>query len=187
MKMRRYLFIGLIVLLLGLVPLSAQQEPADPPTNPETAASTTDSAAVSDDAVNEVASRMYCPICEMEPLHTCRAQTCIDWRQVIREQLAAGQTEDEIITYFVNNYGDRVVGIPADDGLRLFSFAGPLVMSIVALVFAFFTFQSWQRRNELVVQSATGPTEDVHDNKTSNTTNDADTDYRNQLESDLLH
>ena len=118
----------------------------------------------------------------MEPLHTCRAQTCIDWREVIRERLARGETEDEIIDYFVTTYGDRVVGIPEDEGLRLFSLAGPIIMFFVALGVAFMTFQRWQQSNDLVSEGAPS-TEVLAGNSTSN--NDADDDYRKRLESDL--
>jgi len=184
MTIRRYMVIMLSVLLLVGVPISAQDAPADPPTEPDTTTQTTvDVEAVSYDEVNDVAARMYCPICEMEPLHTCRAQTCIDWREVIRERLAVGETEDEIIDYFVAEYGERVVGIPEDEGLRLFSFAGPLVGFIIALGVAFFTFQRWQQQNTLVADATTSQPIET----TSIDTTDDDTDYRNRLESDLQY
>ena len=160
--MLRNIIIGLVILISGVMVVSAQ-EGAD---------------TVTDDEVNEVASRMYCPICEMEPLHTCRATTCIEWRAEIREQLAEGRTEDEIVNYFVDFYGDRVVGVPEDDGLRLLSFAGPIAMTILAVFVGLWTFNRWQQRNAEIAP--------MTETSAGGFQPDAETDaYRNRLENDL--
>jgi cytochrome c-type biogenesis protein CcmH len=153
-----------IFVLLGVVLLAATASAQDTP--PDT---------VTYDEVNDVAARMYCPICEMEPLHTCRAQTCIDWREEIRDQLADGRSEEQIINYFVSSYGERVVGIPEDNGLRLFSLAGPIAVSLLALGIGVYTFRRWQADN------ATYAPQPIIE-----TTNDGgDDDYRSRLENDL--
>jgi len=55
--------LAVLTLLLLRVPTIAQEDPEPIP--------------VTDDDVNDVASQMYCPICEMEPLDTCGATTSI--------------------------------------------------------------------------------------------------------------
>ena len=153
-----------ILVLLGVVLLAATAAAQEAP--PDT---------VTYDEVNDIAARMYCPICEMEPLHTCRAQTCIDWREEIREQLADGQSEEQIINYFVSSYGERVVGIPEDEGLRLFSLAGPIAVSLLALGIGVYTFRRWQANNAAYAQQPTIETTD----------DGGDDDYRSRLENDL--
>jgi cytochrome c-type biogenesis protein CcmH len=125
------------------------------------------------DEINEVASKMYCPICEMEPLDTCRAQTCIDWRAIIGERLSQGQTEEEIIDYFVLTYGDRVVGIPEDETLRFLSLVGPVLAFVIALVVGVMTFMRWRRADSVVEPAGVS---DAGENEL---------DYRTQVENDL--
>lgn len=74
---------------------------------------------VSDDAVNEVAKDIYCPVCENTPLDVCATQACADWRELIREKLGEGQTQEEIFNYFARQYGDGVLANPPGRGLNL--------------------------------------------------------------------
>ena len=73
----------------------------------------------SDDAVNAIAKQMYCPVCENTPLDVCPTQACAEWRELIREKLAAGWDEEQIKDYFVLQYGDRVLATPPARGLEL--------------------------------------------------------------------
>jgi cytochrome c-type biogenesis protein CcmH len=74
--------------------------------------------AVPDDAVNAVAKQLYCPVCENTPLDVCPTQACAEWRELIREKLAQGQTETQIKQYFVDRFGDRVLAAPPAKGLN---------------------------------------------------------------------
>ena len=65
-----------------------------------------------DDEVNAVAHQLYCPVCENTPLDVCPTEACRDWREQIRGMLAEGKTEDQILQYFVDQFGDRVLSAP---------------------------------------------------------------------------
>jgi cytochrome c-type biogenesis protein CcmH len=65
-----------------------------------------------DDEVNAVAHQLYCPVCENTPLDVCPTDACRDWREQIRGMLAEGKTEDQILQYFVDQFGDRVLSAP---------------------------------------------------------------------------
>ncbi|MBE3068018.1 MAG: cytochrome c-type biogenesis protein CcmH, partial [Chloroflexi bacterium] len=60
-----------------------------------------------DDDINRVAKKLYCPVCPNTPLDVCETQACQDWRAQIHDQLAAGWTEQQVIDYFVAQYGER--------------------------------------------------------------------------------
>lgn len=89
---------------------------------------------VTDDEVNAIASKLYCPVCENIPLDACGTAACADWRYEIRLQLEAGKTEQEIIDDFVLRFGDRVVGTPQDPTLRALSLVTPYVAIGVGLI-----------------------------------------------------
>lgn len=132
---------------------------------------------VTHDEVNAIASRLYCPVCENEPLHTCMAPACVQWRSEIRRQLGEGQTGDEIISYFVTTYGDRVVGMPQDPLLRGLSLAAPVGVVLLALVLSGLTFWRWRARRD--DQPAISDAD--------NDVNDSDNNYRSQVERDLQY
>ena len=71
---------------------------------------------VTDDQVNAVAKRLNCPVCENVPLDICETQACVQWRDLIRQKLAAGERPEQIITYFQATYGDRVLQEPPRQG-----------------------------------------------------------------------
>ena len=90
---------------------------------------------VTDDDVNKIAKVVYCPVCESTPLDVCQTQACADWRQIIREKLENGESEQEIFDYFSNLYGDRVLAEPPREGFSLLIWLVPLIMVPLGLVF----------------------------------------------------
>ena len=92
--------------------------------------------APSDDAVNQIASQLYCPMCENITLEDCTTQACRQMRELIRQQLAEGWTEEAIKDYFVAQYGDRVLGDPPARGLNWVLYVLPPVAILggIALV-----------------------------------------------------
>jgi cytochrome c-type biogenesis protein CcmH len=101
---------------------------------------------VTQDEVNAVAERMYCPVCENIPLDDCGTVTCQAWKEEIRTQLIAGQSADSIIADFVVRYGEQVVGIPQNPILRALSLVTPWLMVGLALFIGVWTFRRWQVR-----------------------------------------
>lgn len=129
---------------------------------------------VSDDEVNAIAERLYCPVCENIPLDVCGTQACSDWRAEIRTQLEEGQTAQQIIDNFVARYGERVIGTPQDPTLRALSLVTPWVVGLLALLIAGLTFVRW-RSNQMTVVPENTP-------KVALT----DEEYRARVERDLL-
>jgi cytochrome c-type biogenesis protein CcmH len=89
----------------------------------------------SDNDVNRVAKQMFCPVCENIPLDVCPTQACSEWRELIREKLAAGWTDEQIKDYFAAQYGDRVLAEPPRQGLNwLVYLLPPTFIGIGAIV-----------------------------------------------------
>ncbi len=82
---------------------------------------------VSDDEVNAIAKKLYCPVCENTPLDVCPTQACKDWRELIRQQLSEGWPEGKILDYFVANYGVRVLAQPPTWGFTTLVWILPVV------------------------------------------------------------
>lgn len=92
-----------------------------------------------DRAVLEIARDLRCAVCQNQPVSESNADLAKDMRQIIREQLQAGKSRNEIVDYFVARYGDYVLMKPpaARSGLLLW-LAPPLVVVILVLLAWFF-------------------------------------------------
>ncbi len=127
--MKRFLWIllglGLLVVLPGLV--LAQKQ-------------------VTENDVMRVAKQLYCPICPNTPLDVCETQACEDWRTLIRQKLEAGETDQQIVGYFVSQYGDRVLTAPPTSGFNLLGWVVPVAGVLAGIVFLGLLYREWLRR-----------------------------------------
>ncbi len=98
-----------------------------------------------DDEVNAVAKQLYCPVCENTPLDVCPTEACRQWRELIRQQLADGWTEDQIKQYFVENYGARVLGEPPRSGLNWVVYLLPPALILAGAFVLFRAMRTWMK------------------------------------------
>ncbi len=129
-----------LVLVLGVIALlavarAAQAQGATPPPGTPT-----------DNDVNRVARQLYCPVCENIPLDVCPTKACADWRETIREKLAAGWTDRQIMDYFVTQYGERVLANPSIRGFNILLWVIPPVVLAGGVVFLWFFFRRAARQ-----------------------------------------
>jgi cytochrome c-type biogenesis protein CcmH len=127
--MKRILWISTLVLILtGLrVGIVSAQQPTP-----------------SDDDVNKIARQLYCPVCENTPLDVCPTQACAQWRELIRQKLAEGWNEEQIIQYFVDNYGARVLSEPPRQGWNWLIYIAPPIIILAGAFILYRTLRSWQ-------------------------------------------
>jgi cytochrome c-type biogenesis protein CcmH len=98
-----------------------------------------------DDEVNEIAKQLYCPVCENVPLDVCPTLACEQWRDIIRQKLTEGWTEDQIKQYFVDQYGDRVLATPPARGLNWLVYIIPPVAFVVGAYVLFRAIRGWRQ------------------------------------------
>ena len=100
---------------------------------------------VTDDQVNAIAKQLYCPVCENTPLDVCPTEACRQWRELIRQQISEGMTEDEIKDYFVANYGARVLSEPPRTGLNWLVYILPPMFILAGAFILFRSFREWTK------------------------------------------
>src|SRR5512136_852782 len=83
--------------------------------------------------VNRVAKQLYCPVCPNTPLDVCETKACQDWRAQIKDELTAGWTDDQVIKYFVAQYGERVLAEPRRSGFTSFVWLLPVLVTGIGL------------------------------------------------------
>src|SRR3970040_14438 len=103
MKTLKSLFMMLFLFGALLVARAASAQDATP--RPVTA-----------DDVNRIAKKLFCPVCENVPLDVCPTQACAQWRATIREKLAAGWSEPQILASSGARHGEGGVPPPPPRG-----------------------------------------------------------------------
>ena len=73
-----------------------------------------------------VASQLRCPVCQGISIEDSPSELAQDMRNVVRQQLRAGRTPDEIKAYFVGRYGDWILLEPPAHGFTLLVYALPI-------------------------------------------------------------
>mgnify|MGYP001069869835 CR=1 FL=1 len=104
-----------------------------------------DTSAISDDQVNAIAKQMFCPVCENTPLDVCPTQACAQWRELIRQKLAAGWSDQEIKDYFVEQYGARVLGAPPAEGFNWLVYLVPPIAILAGVYILLRALRSWKQ------------------------------------------
>jgi cytochrome c-type biogenesis protein CcmH len=128
--LRRTLYTLFLALLLGSTLASAAN--AQQPTP-------------SDDEVNAIARQLYCPVCENVPLDVCPTQACAQWRDLIRQKLIDGWTEQQIKDYFVEQYGARVLAAPPAQGFNWLVYLVPPVAILAGIYILWRAMRSWKQ------------------------------------------
>ncbi|NIO39982.1 MAG: cytochrome c-type biogenesis protein CcmH [Burkholderiales bacterium] len=89
--------------------------------------------------VLEIAAQLRCTVCQNQPVSESNADLARDMRAIIREQLQAGRSHDEIMEYFVERYGNYVLLNPPFDhaGAAVWLLPPIVLLAIAAFAIAF--------------------------------------------------
>ena len=77
---------------------------------------------------SSVASQLRCPVCQGLSIQDSPSDLAQSMRAVVRDQLAAGKTPDEVKAYFVSKYGEWILLAPRASGFNLVAYAVPLLV-----------------------------------------------------------
>lgn len=73
-------------------------------------------------------NQFKCVVCQGQSLAESNAPLAKQMRELIREQLKAGKTEEEIIRYLTERYGEAILMKPPLTLANIFLWAGPFIM-----------------------------------------------------------
>jgi cytochrome c-type biogenesis protein CcmH len=143
--MKGWLLAALTVIALALhVP--AQADPQDPTRDKPMA-----------DPAQEARARTFmreirCVVCQSQSIDESDAEIAAQLRNAIREQMAAGKSEDEIRDYLVARYGDFVLMRPPFKAETVLLWIGPFVLAAIGICFVLLQ----RRRRPLVAPEGAG-------------------------------
>ena len=81
-----------------------------------------------DDSVRAVALSLRCPVCQGESIQESPAPLAKEMRELVRAQMAAGRSSDQVKAYFVSKYGEWILLHPKARGLNLTVYVVPILV-----------------------------------------------------------
>ena len=105
-----------------------------------------------DERVFDIAAELRCPVCQSESAADSSSSSSIEFRNIIRERLQAGESRTEIVGFFQDKYGDWIPMDPPKRGLYLWVWGLPVAAGVFGLGFLGVLLARWRR-------NAAAPTE----------------------------
>jgi cytochrome c-type biogenesis protein CcmH len=107
--------------------------------------------------INEIAKGLWCPLCNGVRLDNCELQACIQMKEVIGQKLEAGESEQQIRAYFLEQYGDVVLGEPSTQGFNRLAWILPILAAAVGLGWLIFFVRSLTHRGAATQPASASP------------------------------
>ncbi len=82
-----------------------------------------------------------------ETLDKCGGSESEQIRQDIKQKLAAGQTKEQIIDYYVGIYGEEILAVPTKKGFNLTAWVIPPLAALTGIVLVYFALSGWVRNH----------------------------------------
>lgn len=82
--------------------------------------------------VHNIASQLRCLVCANETIAESNAQLAVDLRREVAEQVKAGRTDDEVVAFMVERYGDYVLFKPPFKAKTWLLWLGPIAFVFLA-------------------------------------------------------
>ena len=92
-----------------------------------------------------ISATLRCPVCQGESIQDSPSELAGQMRAIVREQLAAGRTPDDVKAYFVGRYGEWILLEPAVTGLNVLLYAFPVLLVVGGLFFVSRLVKRWSK------------------------------------------
>jgi len=112
--MKRIVFLISLVICFASVALAKEAKPAEDPQIEQ--------------RMRALTEQLRCLVCQNETLADSRADLAEDLRKEIREQMKAGKSDQEIIAFLTQRYGDFVLYKPPVKSTTYLLWFGPFVL-----------------------------------------------------------
>lgn len=78
------------------------------------------------DTADSIARELMCPVCAGRTVADSNSNVAVQMRVQIRERLQRGETQEQILAYFVSQFGEGVLATPPKRGAGLALWLAPV-------------------------------------------------------------
>ncbi|ACG79099.1 cytochrome c-type biogenesis protein CycL [Phenylobacterium zucineum HLK1] len=107
----------ILAALAGVLSIAAASDPAERLADPAQEAQ-----------AREIFKDVRCLVCQNESIDDSEAELAKDLRRIVREQVSAGRSEDEIKRFLTDRYGEFVLLTPSFNAWNLALWIGPFLV-----------------------------------------------------------
>ena len=100
-----------------------------------------------------LAAQLRCPVCQGLSIQDSPSELAQSMRSLVRDQLAAGKTPDEVKAYFISKYGEWILLAPKPSGFNLVAYAVPVLVVIVGGAMIFLAVRRWTSNRDAPLAS----------------------------------
>ena len=90
-----------------------------------------------EERARNISKNLRCLVCQNESIDDSNASLAKDLRILVRERLVSGDTEDEVLKFIVDRYGEFALLKPRTDGSNLILWLSGPLMLLIALIISF--------------------------------------------------
>jgi cytochrome c-type biogenesis protein CcmH len=83
---------------------------------------------VLEDRAREISQKLRCLVCQNQSIDDSNADLARDLRVIVRQRLVAGDSNEQVLQYVVDRYGDYVLLEPPFKGITYALWLGPAVL-----------------------------------------------------------
>ena len=127
---RTILFLALVLSVVGMIVAKDAQPVEDPQI---------------EQRMKAITQQLRCLVCQNETLADSQAFLAEDLRREIREQLKAGKSDQEILAFLTQRYGDFVLYNPPVKATTYLLWFGPFLLLLIGLA-ALYRYQKHRRQ-----------------------------------------
>ena len=107
-----------------------------------------------DDQTRAIATELRCVVCQNLSVADSPSEMAQQMRAIVREQLQAGKSPDQIKDFFVSKYGEWVLLKPKTTGFSALLWILPYVVLVLGVSAALWFVRRWVARKKNAEQSA---------------------------------
>ena len=130
----------------------------------------------------DVANDLMSPACPGRTLINCTSGQSEQWRQLIRQKVAQGETKEEIVQYFVELQGEEILAAPPKKGFALTAWLLPLFVLLNGAGLIVVLTMRWARQRPTTMSVTSTSAPNAEPSVQADTTSDV---YRDRLHNEL--
>jgi len=94
----------------------------------------------------DLAADLMSPACPGRTLLNCTSGQAEQWREIIRQKLAQGETKEQILQYFIGMRGEEILAAPPKRGFALTVWLFPLLVIVNGAGLIIVLTRRWVRK-----------------------------------------
>lgn len=91
----------------------------------------------------EINNLIMCPLCAGQTIAQSSNETSRQMRDLVVKKLRQGESKEEILQYFENRYGERILATPSKKGFNLILWLLPFAAIALAAIIIYFLIRRW--------------------------------------------